>query len=276
MDTGFRLSTKLLYASFLAVAIIGSALYLSTRDTPSQSTLETGGTELAVNDTDKTVDSTSESTQGSTNDAESQEADLSQAPERALTNTDLLTRNLLKPYIEQSNNGSYSATSKTNIVENATKEMFIIDYRPLQTYDISTTQDTSKNSAAVYKKRLHEAIKPMFELKEYELTIYARAVRDNSKEEFDSLTAIASVYKTAGDEALLISAPADAATEDLSVINSLYKFSTILTALAKGYDDPAASLAGTGNFTQSEEALGQAFDTLKVYFILKGVDEVVI
>lgn len=275
MDTGFKFSKKLLYSSFLAVVIVGSAIYMSTREAPSQSTPETGGAELATNNTGKTADTTSSSTQDSTNAAESQDTDSSQTPERALTDTDLLTRNLLRPYIEQSNSGTYSKESKEQIIANATKEMFKISYEPLKIYNISTTNDISKDGAIEYKKRLYTAISPMFELQEYELTIYARAVRDNSKEEFDSLLHIASVYKSVGDGALLVQAPLDASATHLDIVNSLYKFSTILTALAKGYDDPAASLAGTGNFTQSEDELGQAFDKLKTYFILKDVDKVV-
>jgi hypothetical protein len=149
--------------------------------------------------------------------------------------------------------------------------MLTIDFTPLTVKDIKIGEAIDKISVEIYKDALYQVMQPLFDLKEYELTIYAKAVRDNSKQEFDRLPRIATLYKQAGDNALSITAPRDISAVHLDIINSLYRFSVILNELAKGYDDPAASLSGVANFTQAESQFGNAFDNLKTYFVLKKV-----
>ena len=177
----------------------------------------------------------------------------------------------LNSYLKQSQQGTYSQQAKERIVEDATKQMFTLNFNSKQPKDILTTNNVSKVRAIEYKTSMHNAVKPLFKLTEYELTIYARAIRDNSKEDFDTLQKISEIYKQAGDDILAIVSPQDVSTVHLDIINSLYKFSVVLSNLAKGYDDPAASLAGSGQFNAAEEGVEQAFNKLQTYFILKEI-----
>ncbi len=288
MKPYFIFSKRLLYASLFSVAVIGTAIYISQNEPSSESVERTTNSNIytstdTIKETDTNTSTQTELSKTSNNQdvtpAISQNAKqttyaTSTDDEQKLTETDKLTRNILQPYFTQVSRNQYSPEQREQIVQNATKEMFTLAFTPLKPKDIRTLEDSSKQSVIAYKKALYEALKPIFTLDEYELNIYARAVRDNDKETFDSLKTIADIYKQSGDAVLAIPAPNEVSEIHLEIINALYKFSMVLEKLAKGYDDPAASLSGTGNFTEAEESIQQAFIKLKTYFILKDVDKI--
>jgi len=267
MDNNFVFSKRLLYATIFGAVVIGGAFYISQKEVytePKESSVEETVTITETFSTEAQLNTIEEPVNPGLN--------VTEEPE--LTETDILTRNILQPYIEQNNSDTYSPQSKDRIIANATKEMFTLAFTPLEPKDLVTMQDSSKESIIQYKKNLYTAIKPIFELDEYELDIYARAVRDNTKKEFDSLITIADIYTDAGDFALTVSVPNEVSAVHLEIINALYKFAVVLNELAKGYDDPAASLSGTGNFIEVEEGIQHAFSRLQTYFILKEVDKI--
>ncbi len=260
MDTGLKISKRLILASIFGIVLMGSALYYTSQE-PKAANIVDNNTQQNVDDS---IQDTAKTEEGATREVTEPQDD-------TLSKTDLLTSNLLSPYLAQIKQGTYSPTSKESIVANATEQMFTLDFTPLQPQDILTTSNISTERASAYKQALYTAVQPLFALSEYELTIYARAIRDNSEADFDSLQSIATIYKKAGDDVLTIVAPRDVSAVHLAIINSLYKFSIVLGELAKGYDDPAASLAGSGQFNTAEEEVGQAFSQLQTYFILKDV-----
>ncbi|GEM_PF-5786793 len=273
MNQGFILSKRLLVGSIFGITVIGGALYINTKNHISSNATQPSSQVAQNNKIDKPY----LSTMGWEDSLLYVPAsDTTKVTNTDLNETEILTRNTLGPYIKQNQDGTYSKEANTSIVKNATAYMFILDYAPLTPSDIKTNTKIDKNTVLEYRQDLYAAVKPLFELDEYELTTYARAIQNNSKEDFDSLLTIASKYKQAGDGALALAAPNDVSAVHLAIINSLYKFSVILNELAKGYDDPAASLAGTGNFTKAENELADAFNKLKLYFILKGVDNITI
>jgi len=276
MSTHFVFSNRLLYASVFGVVVIGGALYMSHTDNTAVQVPPT-----TIAQVNKTVTITTEAIIQEENKEEqespnspTEDATGPSTPQQELTETDILTRNLLKPYIDQSNAETYSPRTSELIVTKATEELFTLEYTPFLEKDIIKTQKTDKDTILQYKKDLYSAIKPIFNLTEYELTLYGRAIQNNSKEDFDALLLVAQTYKQAAKQALLVTAPDNTNGIHLAIINSLNKFSLVLTTLAKGYNDPAASLAGTGNFTEAEESIGQAFSRLQTYFILNEVDKI--
>ncbi len=263
-----KMSKKLLYATVFGVVIVGGALYVSTNTKvaiPKEEVLADSNLETV-----QTIDTLWQDT-----DNASQENSLT-GTTPSLTETDILTRNLISPYVEQVENDTYTKSSGKKIVDEITEQIFTLDYDPLNLTDILITNDLSKSSTLQYKNNLYKAMQPLFGLDEYELTIYARAVQNNSKGDFDSLSMLADVYSKVSDEILTITAPEDVSSVHLAVINSLYKFSTVLQDMSKGFNDPAASLSGTGNFTQAEESLTQSFNRLKTYFTLKDIGNIAI
>ncbi len=272
MNNGFIFSKRLLYASIFGIVIIGGALLLAKSTDESPTKITTNTTEIPT----KTIILQADTSINNENLPTNVEVGETLTSPPILTETDILTRNVLKPYLEQSSTNTYSSQNGERIVSNATKELFTLAFTPLEAKDILTSQDSSKQSIIQYKKSLYTALKPIFELDEYELTIYARAVRDNDAVEFDSLASIATTYTKAADATLAITAPHEVSAIHLEIINALYQFATVLTELAKGYDDPAASLSGTGNFVAAEEAVQHAFSRLQTYFILAEVDKITI
>jgi len=253
------ISKKLLASSIFGVLIIGLAFYISNKQNNIPIIIQAADVDTSQNS--NTYDTIAETTP---TDAVVKDA-------KPLTQTDILTRNVIGPYLKQLKDGNYSRESSQQIVQKATDYMLQLSFTPTIAQELNITTDTNKPTVEVYKAELQQALQPIFNLKEYELTIYARAIRDNSKQDFDSLAEIATVYNNAALEALKVAVPTDVSAVHLAIVNSLRKFSVILTELSKGYDDPAASLSGTANFTQAEEELGRAFEDLKTYFILKKV-----
>ncbi len=258
------LSKKLLVSSVLGVLIIGGAFYISNKRNSTPIIIETPVQNTATTDDKLVYNPDNSPTEDSTDNSATDE------PE-SLTETDILTRNVIGPYLKQLKDGNYTPESGQQIVERATDYMLQLNFTPTTATELNIITDTSKPAVEIYKTQLQQALQPIFNLKEYELTIYARAIRDNSKDDFDSLANIATVYNNAALEVLKVPVPKDVSAVHLAIVNSLRKFSVILTELSKGYDDPAASLSGTANFSQAEEELGRAFEDLKTYFILKGV-----
>ncbi len=271
MENDFVFSKRLLYATIFGVVVIGGAFYFSQKETPIQTATQQESTESILTEGDYTTILIEESPTTEPTTAGKGVFDTEEAP---LTETDILTRNVIGPYLEQLQDETYSQADSERIAESAVAEMLTLDYTPLTKESVTTSSDVSTEATAQYKRDLYTAIKPIFELTEYELTLYARAVRDNSKDEFDALRAIANTYTQAGAEALTVSPPSDVSAVHLDIVNSLYKFATVLMKLSKGFDDPAASLAGTGNFTEAEEDIQHAFSQLQTYFILKDVDTI--
>jgi hypothetical protein len=248
MDSQLVISKRVIFAGLFGAVVISGAMYYSithpeeSRPTRDQLGSESNGT-VIIN-----------STRGGS---------LSKNNINELTQTDVLARNIIGPYIQTLENETYTTEDANKIIADATREMFILDYTPLDPKTILTTEDVSKEASLDYKQSLYEITKPLFTLEKYELTLYAEAVDENSKEKFDELSRIADTYNAIADDILAITAPNDISAVHLSLVNSFYKFSAVLRALSKGYDDPAASLSGTGNFTAVEEDIQQAFTNLK-------------
>jgi len=216
METGLVLSKKLLLSSVFGIVVVATALYVSTSSKEevlvAQETNNTSGKDTSLIFDLSTVPLNNPSDKkgaGTTEDIDN------------LSETDILTRNIFGPYIKQLQEGTYTQNSAAKIVQNATDYMFTLDYTPLLSKDILTTASTDYSTVKTYKNNLHNAMKPLFALKEYELTIYAKAVRDNSKEDFDNLASVAQIYKTAGDNTLAITSPSDVSAIHLAIVYSL-------------------------------------------------------
>ncbi len=267
MYTTPKMSKKLLYSTIFGVVIIGGALYISTTNTTTIP-IQEYAIEDSV-DTTQTIDTLWKDSNNSTS------ANMrNEVMDTPLTETDILTRSLIRPYVEQVRSDTFTEESGQDIINRLTEEVFTLDYTPINISAILITDDISKSSTLQYKTALYQAMQPLFGLGEYELTIYARAVKHNSKEDFNLLYSLSGIYRGVGDAILTIPAPQDISSVHLAIINSLYKFSVVLEDLSKGFSDPAASLSGTGNFVKAEEYMTQSFSRLKTYFILKDVANV--
>ncbi len=260
------ISKKMLISSIFGIIIILIAFGISTKQRQSTPLPETE-TQIKPVNTTLTTDNASLDIQTTLeNNPTSQIND-----ESNITETSILTRNVLGPYLQQLQNGTYSQESKAKILKDATAYMLTIDFTPLTSADLNIIDATDKVTVTEYKNKLQNIMQPLFDIPEYELTTYARAVQENSKEDFDKLSEISLLYKQAGNEARQLQTPKDISAVHLSIVNTLLKFSVIINELSKGFNDPAASLSGVANFTQVENEFGKAFDNLKTYFVLKKV-----
>ena len=285
MKIPFVFSTRLFFAMLFSGIVIGGALYSKHNTaqphtkkseqkqlytTSHTTTTQTGNTFATTSK--HILASTSTSQQTPTTQQVSEEAQThTTTSTKPLTKTDILTRDLLQPYLAQKRAHTYSPKTAKLIVQNATQNLFALDYTPLTVNDIHITKQTDTTRAIQYKKELQKALQAIFDLNEYELTIYGRAIKNNSKQDFDTLAHRAHIYETAGENARAVTVPQDAVEAHLALVNGLKKFAVVLTILSKGYNDPAGSLSGTKHFNEAEDDIAHAFTQLKTYFILKNI-----
>ncbi len=267
MTENSTISKKMLISSIFGVIVILIAFGINTKQRQStplpeaETQIKPSNTEITTNNTSPNIQTTLENKSASQINDEATD----------ITETSMLTRNVLGPYLQQLQNGTYSQESKAKILKDATAYMLTLDFSPVRSSDLNINSSTDKSTVLEYKNKLQNIMQPLFDIPEYELTTYARAVQENSKEDFDKLSEISLLYKEAGTKALKLQTPKDISAVHLSIVNSLLKFSVIINELSKGFDDPAASLSGVANFTQVENEFGKAFDNLKTYFVLKKV-----
>lgn len=188
------------------------------------------------------------------------------------TETAHVTNLLLNGYITETQRDTYTPETREHLVAQATAEALTLVQTDIPLSALTLTQETGIVRVSAYKNELYDAIKPIFDLDEYELTIYARATEQNNASDFEKLANYAQIYRTAGEAARSVVTPADGAQEHLAVVNALTHFAKVLDALAAGFNDPSQSLSGVYNFTTAEQELGKVFDTLNIYFITKGIN----
>ncbi len=257
---GFILSRRLLYATVFGILIILASLYTTitkkSEGGRSQTQTQKISPKTSTQVLDTTVNTNNKSVPTNSNN-------------KTLTKTDVITRDLLGSYVQQVRNKTYTEQSGEKIVNKVTDEVFALNYKPKQLSTLITTPNNDYNTIKKYKDSLYKTLSALSNLKEYELTIYARAIQNNSKKDFDDLRNISLIYSNVATDMLDITVPKEVSTIHLSILNSLYKFSEVLKNMADGYNDPAAGLSGIGNFTKTEEEIQQSFSKLKTYFIEK-------
>ena len=292
MKTHFVFSAKLMYASIIAFIIVLTSWIVSDRNAvkPEPQTIQNTDNaqnenitannvaqnrdykENPIDDVSNTRENdTVNETIDKTGDADNSESEQKTNNKKgnneyAPTKTDLLTRRILEPIFNEDQ--IITPYKKEMIVRDATETMFKLDFETIDKTNIKTTVGTSTEDILSYKDKLAIALSEVLKLDEYELNIYAQAIQENSKERFDTLKKVSDIYKKASDNILKISAPENFAEGHVDMINALNMFSSVLNAMSKGYDDPAESLAGAGNFSFAEERIMQAFNKLKIYLIL--------
>lgn len=257
------MSRRIFFASLFGIGGILLALFISTRTpvTPAGNLLseQEEGTVATSSLSLTPLDWNATSTEG-TDDI-------------TLRETEMLTRNVLGPYFSESSQGTYNEDVANTIIARAAEDATTLVYTPLTTTAVITSVATSTERVLQYKNELYEALQPVFALEEYELTIYARATEQNSATDFEKLTQYARVYRSTADALRAISAPGDAATIHVAILNSMYHFAVMLDALAAGFDDPARSISGIANFNAVESEFTRSFANLRTYFVLKDVAE---
>ncbi|QSH39192.1 hypothetical protein JXR01_02700 [Candidatus Kaiserbacteria bacterium] len=186
------------------------------------------------------------------------------------TRTDQLAREIFGAYIQSKQQGSFDSDSFDFIVAQAANSQFSIRHTAQYTLeDIGITSDTSQSRTLQYKSDFQEAITPVTQIGEYELITYGRAIESGNAEEFNKLTAAATIYDEIAQVLLTITAPEDAAQAHLDLINSFATFASILNTMTTTPEDPLLTFVATRDFLEGEDAIKLAYSQIDIYFTLK-------
>lgn len=185
------------------------------------------------------------------------------------TRTDQLAREVFGAYIQSKQLGTYDQAAFENLVAEATGETFLTATAQYTKDDINVVADTSSASIATYEKAFQEAILPVIEIGEYELTTYGRAVETQSEEEFLKLERAGDVYLRIANTLLEISVPEDAVVPHLSLVNSFASFARTLKMMSESPEDPILAFVAMRDFLKGEEAIKNAYSQIDIYFTIR-------
>lgn len=281
-----KLTGPIIAAALFGVVVIGASVYQNWN--PTSSTRTTQNTERTDTDTDADgvadweenllgLDPNNPDTdgdgvtdgvalaqarallQGSTNDSTVSDANL--------TKTDILARELIGAYIQAKQFGEYDAQLFNDIVTVSAKNQFESTTPSYTASDLTRILPT-KEGADAYVQSVRQALDPLTTIPEYELETFGRAVKEQNKQDFDTLLAHAALYNDTAKSLLEISVPNDAVETHLLLVNGLATFAHSLELLASSAEDPAQSFAAIKLFLESEEQVRAAFAGVSVYQVV--------
>jgi hypothetical protein len=180
------------------------------------------------------------------------------------TKTELLAGSLFGTYFERKETDSYSTADNGSLVADALSSISLDKIPSFTVADITTTRDEG-SAAVVYKESVGKSIAPLAAIKEYELSIYAKATEQNDVAEFTKLAAAGEVYASTVESLRGIAVPEDAARAHIALMNGFAKLSLSLHEMAKGYDDVAASYTALKYFGEAEKEIERAYTLQEVY-----------
>lgn len=191
-----------------------------------------------------------------------------------LTETDLLAREIFGAYIQSKQQGTYDDEAFQYLVAQTTDERFDAENTTSYTRDdLTVTADTSTARVARYESSLQEALAAIAEIEEYELTMYGRALEQESEADFAKLEAASDVYASIAEDLLAVAVPADAVEAHLSLVNAFANFAQVLSRMTQSPDDPIIAFVATRSFLEGEDMIKTAYSEIDIYFTLKDDSE---
>ena len=181
------------------------------------------------------------------------------------------SEDFLKGYIELKKQGQIGTESEETFVaellENNLSSNRGMVYEEV---DVTLSVNSSKESVDSYAESLNSVFLPMYEIAEYELLTFARAVENSDSLELRKLREPARIYKEITENLLTTVVPSDAIAIHLDLINSFSFLSTTIEKMISVENDPLSALTAVDGYTKSEEELKASFSRLNTYLLIKG------
>ena len=186
------------------------------------------------------------------------------------TNTDILAREIFGAYIQSKQQGTYDPAAFEFIISQSAEGH--LASRPRSNYseaDLSLTPDISTQQTLRYERAFQDALLPVTQIPEYELTTYGRAVQTQDESEFAKLVSAADIYAGIASSLISITAPTDAQEPHLDLVQAFDVFAQVLMQMSTSPEDPLLSFVATRNFIEAEDAIKAAYAQMDIYFTLK-------
>jgi len=116
-----------------------------------------------------------------------------------------------------------------------------------------------------YRSDLQTTLKPLLSNTQPEYVLFGEYVETKQQTYLDQLRAAAANYVASASSTEALTVPADAASVQVQLVNSLNEFAATITTLADHADDPIGSTVLLENYNQSESDVMSAFQALVAY-----------
>ncbi len=198
-------------------------------------------------------------------------SDDNDAEDEDLTLTEDTVQKIFSAYIRAKLTDTYDRDSFVQVVGSVTDDAFNSTVNdPAYTIDdIKTTIEPTEANVIDYRNTLDKAMDPVIQIDEYELSTYARAVEQESKEEYAKLINASNAYKAVSVNLLIVPTPTDITSKHLELINIFTSFADTLENMGTSADDPIGSYVYMRDFLEKEEQIDDIFDSLRIYFTIK-------
>ena len=170
-------------------------------------------------------------------------------------------------YNDLATRDAYSTTTRTAAIHDITSTL-----RPDVTShiytasELITTPDESRARLIAYRGDLQNALKPLLENKQYELSLYAHYIATKDPNDLSALEQAALNYHKATLAAAKIIVPEVAVPVHLNILNALERFASTLATQAASVSDPYASAALLSSYNISESDVFLSFNALASLF----------
>lgn len=159
--------------------------------------------------------------------------------------------------------GAYTPTQASELGERLSKNIrpdIAVTFYAVD--DLTVFDTTSKKTVEEHREALKVAVAPFFNLSEPEFAIYGQFMESGDSILLQKLTDHAEVYREVAEGVREVPVPKDLTSVHLEIVNSLLLFASVLDAMVHEADDPLASLALLGTYSQSELYIQAAFSAL--------------
>lgn len=180
---------------------------------------------------------------------------------RALAPSDALARELFSSYAgEQSN--LLSKTELEYAIEEMVQRQGTVKEPPIHTYDLSEIQISKTLSMSTYIGAVSQALNKAQQVREYELSVFARAVEKGGGSDLEKLRSAAAIYRSIQNELVAMPVPEKISTEHVIFINSMEAFIVSIEQLANWNGDPFTAIVLIGKYGDAEDAMVQDMSAL--------------
>ncbi len=175
--------------------------------------------------------------------------------------------NLVVPYAQLQETGTYNAASQDAIVNSALDAMKIeLSHKTYSSADVKTTNDTSYDRMMRYRSDLQISLAPMQTIGQPEFEIFAQYVDTKDKAYLIKLSNAAVQYRAATAATAKVLTPIDAVPYQVAILNAMEQFASALDQLVKHADDPFASVAALRSYNQAESDVFTSFNAMTTYY----------
>lgn len=174
---------------------------------------------------------------------------------RALPTTDALARELFSTYAGARSDGVVDEAELQSALYDLAVSQAASSLPAAKTFSLNDLSFKETVNPVTYEASVNAALRKAQAVREYELSVFSRAVADNATAELKKLKATALIYAAIRDDLVALSAPVAVAEEHRALVNSLAAVTQATEGLSLWSGDPLDALLLVNAFSEAEKSL---------------------